>query len=86
MKARICPHGNKDDLKDDIQKDSATAQYDSIRILIYIATFMPMRLGVVDIGGTYMRSGPITREIYVRRPKEWKNNQRYIVETPQTTI
>lgn len=71
MKARICPHGNRDDLKDDIRKDSATAQFHVIRLLLSIAATLGMRLGVVDISGAYMQSGPIKRQLYVRPPREW---------------
>lgn len=71
MKARICPHGNRDDQKDQIRKDSATAQFDVIRLLLAIVTLLPMRLGVLDISGAYMQSGPIKRDLYVRPPREW---------------
>lgn len=76
MKVRIFPHGNKDDLRNGIRKDSSTGQYDVIRLLLSLATFMSMTLAVVDISGAYMESGPITREIYVRPPREWQNTKR----------
>lgn len=76
MKARICPHGNKDTMKDDIRKDSATAQYDAIRLLLSLTTFLSFRLGAADISGAYMQSGPIKRDIYVRPPREWAPKSR----------
>ena len=71
LKARIVPHGNKDVYKDDIRKDSSTAQFDVIRILLAAVTFLGMRLAMADIKGAYLQSGPIQREIYVRPPREW---------------
>lgn len=76
LKARICPHGNKDAMKDEIRKDSATAQFNVIRLMLAMATFFPMRLGVIDISGAYMQSGPIKREMYVRPPREWDGTAR----------
>lgn len=68
LKARICPHGNRDVEKDYVRKDSATAQYDVILLILAIVTFLPFRLGLVDIKGAYLQSGPIRRDIYVRPP------------------
>lgn len=39
LKARICPHGNKDAMKDGIRKDSATAQFNVIRMMLAMTTF-----------------------------------------------
>ena len=38
MKARIVPHGNRDAEKDHIRKDSATAQFGVIRLLLSLCT------------------------------------------------
>lgn len=76
LKARIVPHGNKDRMKDQVRKDSATAQFNIIRLMLAISSFFPMRLGVIDISGAYMQSGPIKRDIYVRPPREWDKTQR----------
>lgn len=38
MKARLCPNGNRDKLKKTVRKDSATAQFDIIRLLLSLAT------------------------------------------------
>lgn len=70
MKARIFPHENKGKLKYEERKDSATAQVDATRLLPAMLTFLPMRLGVVNISGAYMQSGPINRDIFVRPPRE----------------
>ena len=75
LKARIVPHGNRDKEKDTIRKDSATAQLGIIRLLLSIVTFLRFRLGMVDIKGAYLQSGPIQREIFVRPPREWQGRR-----------
>lgn len=75
MNARICPHGNEDDLMNDIGKASATAQYDTLPLLLKIDTFLPMRLVAVNISGAYMKSGPITNYIFVRSPRKRKEDE-----------
>lgn len=70
LKARLCPHGNRDKMKNDIRKDSATAQFDVIRLFCSMAAVLQFRLGCLDIKGAYLQSGPIQREIFVRPPKE----------------
>lgn len=76
MKERIFPLGNKDDIKSDIRKYSATAQFYVIRLLLALATMLRMRLGVVDIIEAYIQSFPINRDINVRPPREWKETDR----------
>lgn len=70
LKAGICPHGNHDSEKNDVRKDSATAQFVVTRLMLALVTMLPFRLGVVDIKGAYLQIGPIRREIYVRPPQE----------------
>ena len=70
LKARLCPHGNHDNEKDSVRKDSATAQFDVIRLLCSIATILRFKLSCLDIKGAYLQSGPIQRDIYVRPPHE----------------
>ena len=70
MKSRIVPHGNRDDEKNSIRKDSAMAQLGIVRLLLSIVTFLGMRLAMADIKGAYLQSGPIKRDIYVRPPLE----------------
>ena len=70
MKARLCPHSNHDSGKDSVRKDSATAQFDVIRLMLSIATLLSFDIGLIDINGAYLQSGPIKRDIYVRPPIE----------------
>lgn len=76
LRARICPHGNCEELKDEVRKESATAQYNVIRLLLAISTYLPMRVGLVDISGSYIQSGPIRREAFARPPREWDRTTR----------
>lgn len=70
LKDRICPHGNRDKEKDVIRKDSASVQFPIIRLMLRISALLSLRIGKVDISAAYLQSGPITREIFVRPPKE----------------
>ena len=76
LKSRIVPHGNRDDEKDSIRKDSATAQLNIIRLLLSLVTFLGFRIGTADIKGAYLQSGPFQRAIYVRPPREWYRRHR----------
>lgn len=70
LKARLCPHENMDKMKSSVRKDSATAQFDFIRLLCCLASILHLRMGCTDIKGAYLQSGPIKRDIYVKpRPE-----------------
>lgn len=69
LKARLCPHGNRDKFKCDVRTDSATVQFDVIRLLLSIFVTKNFRIGYIDIKRVYLKIGPIKREIYVRPPK-----------------
>lgn len=71
MKARIVPHGNRDNEKDEIRKDSSNASLFVVRLLLSLVTFLQFRIGTADIKGAFLQSGPIKRDIYVRPPREW---------------
>lgn len=77
MKARIVPHGNEDDDKDEVRKDSANAQLAVIRLMLSLVTFLGFMVKTADIKGAYMQSGPIQRDIYVRPPREWHYIENY---------
>ena len=75
LKARLCPHGNRDQEKGNIRTDSSNAQFMVIRLLISLSTILNFTIGCVDIQGAYMQSGPITRELYVRPPREIRKHK-----------
>ena len=70
LKARICPHGNRDKEKDGIRKDSAAVQFPIIRLMLSLSALMGFRVGTIDISAAYLQSGPIQRLIFVRPPQE----------------
>ena len=71
MKARLVPHGNHDNEKDTVRKDSSNASLFVVRLLLSLATFLSFRIATADIKGAFLQSGPINRQIFVRPPKEW---------------
>jgi len=75
LKARIVPHGNHDDEKDDVRKDSSNAPLHVIRLLLSLVTFFDFRIATADITGAFLQSGPIKRDIYVRPPREWRGTR-----------
>lgn len=68
LKARIVPHGNRDALKDEFRKDSASEDIFTTRLVTSIIVSLRFKLAVADIKRAYMKSGPIKRETYVRPP------------------
>ena len=75
MKARIVPHGNHDNEKDNVRKDSSNASLFVVRLLLSLATFLGYRIGTADIKGAFLQSGPIQREIFVRPPRSWSSKR-----------
>lgn len=75
LKGRIVIHGNHDADRDKVRADCAAADMAVIRMLISIGTCLGLTFGSADITGAYMQSGPITREVYVRPPRECKRKR-----------
>lgn len=71
LKARLCPHGSRNKEKDGIRKDSSTAKFDFIRLLVSIAACSNLSLASIDIKGAYLQSGLTKRDIYIRLPREY---------------
>lgn len=63
-------------MKCDTRKESSTTQFDVVRIVLSLVTFTEFRVGIVDIKGAYLQSGPIYRKIYVRSPRLWSGARR----------
>lgn len=75
LKARLCPHRNRDRAKGTIRSDSANVQFDIFRLLLSLATMLDFRLGCVDVTAAYLQSGPISRELFVRPPREYQTKR-----------
>ena len=71
LKCRMVPHRNPDRDKDSVRKDSATAQFPVIRLVLSIAAVLNMVIATIDIKGAYLQGGYLSRDIYVRPPKGW---------------
>lgn len=70
FKARLSPHGNRVRINREIRKDSATAQFDIIRIILSMVAILGFRIGVIDMKEAYLQSEAIRRLIYVRPPAD----------------
>lgn len=75
LKARLCPHGNRDRGKGTIRSDSSNVQFDIMRLLLSLTTVFRFRLGCIDVKAAYLQSGPIARDLYVRPPTEYKHKR-----------
>lgn len=62
-------------MKGDVRKDSSTAQFDIIRLMLSLVVILNFRIGVIDIKGAYLQSGAIKRRIYVRPPPDIANTR-----------
>lgn len=71
LKSRLCPNGNRDNMKDNLRKYSSTAPFYIIRVLVSLSVAMGLNLGFVDNKGVYLQSGRITQEIYARPLRQW---------------
>ena len=74
LKCRLVPHGNRDREKESVRKDSATAQFPIIRLLLSLATILSLSVASIDIKGAYLQAGSLPRDIYVRPPPGWASS------------
>lgn len=75
LKARLRPHGNRDQDKRTIRSDSSNVQFDVMRLLLSLATVLRFTLGCIDVKAAYLQSGLITGDLYVRPPKEYTSKR-----------
>jgi len=78
LKCRLVPHGNRDNDKDKVRKDSATAQFPIIRLVLSTAALLGMSIGTIDIKSAYMQGGSLPRDIFMRPPKGWASSHRKV--------
>ncbi len=50
------PHGNKNDLKDEIRSDSSTAQLPIIRTVLSMAALHKLKIATLDISKAYLQA------------------------------
>jgi Reverse transcriptase (RNA-dependent DNA polymerase) len=68
----IVLHGNEDNERDDVRKDTQAASFTSIRILLALASIYHLHIASIDIKGTYLQSGRCRLDIFVHPPNEWR--------------
>lgn len=68
IKSRLGVHGNSNDQRDDVRKDSMEADMFITRLVIYLGIIMGFECGVPDIKGAFMQSGSGQRAIYIIPP------------------
>lgn len=71
LKCRLVLHGNKDVDRDWIRKDSMTAQFPVIRIVLSISVFMNFGIVTLDVNKAYFQSRDLQRDAFVRPPRSW---------------
>lgn len=55
-------------MMDYVRKDSSTAQFSVIRLILTVTIYMSFILGLFDMKGSYIQIGAIKRHIYVIPP------------------
>lgn len=70
LKARLVLHGNRDKNRFTVRRDSASADLNTVRMIISLAQTLHFDMATADVQGAYMQSGPIKRNIFVRPPKQ----------------
>lgn len=63
VKARIAPHGNEDDMKEELKKDSATCTPVRMRILQSISVIKGWLLCKIDFQSAFLQSDDVTRDV-----------------------
>jgi hypothetical protein len=71
LKSRLDPHGNRDEEKDALRKDSSTDQSSVIRLVLAIAMLHKFSVCSIDVVAAYLQSGPLPRRVFVRPPRGW---------------
>lgn len=70
LKSRIAPHGNEDDLKEELTTDCAVISPLGLRIVQSIAALFGWPIDLGDVKTAFLKSGEAEREVYVIPPNE----------------
>ena len=65
MKARIAPHGNKNNDRDKLKTDSSQCPPSGIQILTLIATMIQWPISKIDFVSPFLQTGDANRDVYV---------------------
>ncbi len=75
LRCRVVPHGNRDQLKNELRSDSSTAQFPVIRTVLSMAVIHKLKLATLDISKAYLQAGDLQRDIYMRPPTGWESSR-----------
>lgn len=62
LKCRLVPHGNRDRDKESIRKDSSTAQFPVIPLLLSIAVILGLTIVSLDIKKAYLQAEKLSHD------------------------
>jgi Reverse transcriptase (RNA-dependent DNA polymerase) len=74
LKARIVPHGHRDDEKQFLRTDAPTMSVEILRLIVSIAVENNWKIGSLDVKAAYLQATGFNRKIYVRPPKEERDS------------
>jgi hypothetical protein len=74
LKTRVVIHGNEDNDKELVRKDTESCSFSSTRFILAIAASFRFELSFFDVAGAYLQSGPIHRDVFVRLPTNGKGH------------
>lgn len=70
LKARITPHGNRDDMKDHLTKYCTTCPPTDLHIQESISSLKSCKAFRGDVKNAFLKSVDVSRDIYVESPRE----------------
>lgn len=70
LKARIAPHRNEDNMRNELTKDCATCSPAGLQILESIAALLKWKIAKIDAKTTFLPTGKADRMVFVIPPSE----------------
>lgn len=65
LKCRVVPLGNRDKAKGAVRTDSSTAPVAVIRIVLFVAATLQLRLASIEIKHKYLQAGNFPQDVYL---------------------
>jgi hypothetical protein len=75
VKARLVARGFEENLSEEFRRDSPTCTRDSIRITMSLVSSFGWRCNCIDIKAAFLQGKVITRDVFVRPPKEFDDGK-----------
>ena len=70
LKARIAPHGNEDNIKNDLSTDCTTCPPSGLRIVESVASLHGWKVHKADVKSAFLQTGAAMRDVFVKPPRE----------------